>query len=147
MHEANRPVSNTAKLRERFEFRKAVQFTMEWSTLESLMEQLQVRNEDLWRLIKKTNMLQQLEEDLRDARKELDFAPSLSWIQSSATRVHQALSRSWCTSTCTHSAGLLLEPRLSRDYIADCFEMCILQVHSQRKWLDAEFKLVKDTSR
>ncbi len=149
-----------SELRKSFEVRKRVRFTMKRRRVRSLLQRL---NTCIIRLSSFTEKAEKLEDQVPETRSRLKFTAPLASIQENASKIYQALHRSWCTSNSPHSAVLLLEQRLVRpkkrkrvtqkpglELVAEanCFGLCFHgRCVSQSKWLDTEFRLVEQPSR
>ena len=153
---AHHPVSDTPIFGKKFEFRKRVKFTMKRRNVKILLDELETCNNRLYAFTEKA---EKLEEEPYRARRISRFSAPLHCIQENAKKLHEVLSRSWCSSHPSHCASLHLEQRLVRRKAprrklsqrsaevaaeANCFGLCLLPSPSQSKWLYAEFRIVDD---
>jgi hypothetical protein len=153
---ANRPIKKHGVLK--FQFSKRVKFTMKKQKVKKLLQNLEDYNAKLDTF---ANKAEKLEEPYKAERKS-KFVLPLSLVQGNAKKLYEGLSRSWCSAHSSHSAGLLLEPRLiierqkriqshkQRHSVEQCdthcFGISLLQNPSPKKWLDVEFRVVEDSS-
>ncbi len=144
--------------RQRFHFRKRVAFTMKRRTTSEKLKQLDECNARLYGFLEKAASLQDnMQSDTSGGRVRTRFVAPLQDIQNNASRVHRALSRSWCQVHDAHQAGLLLEQRLLRRKRRNrrgpppavgsmsCFGLCVWR-ESILTWLDTEFNLDDNAS-
>ncbi|RYP46715.1 hypothetical protein DL768_007123 [Monosporascus sp. mg162] len=150
---ANPPVSETPIFRQKFHFRKRVAFTMKRRAVGEKLEQLNECNARLYGFLEKAAKLQDnVQSDSSGPRIRIRFVAPLQTIRQNASRVHRALSRSWCRVHGAHEAGLLLEQRLVRRKrrnwrgpsqavgSVNCFGLSIWR-ESILTWLDTEVYL------
>ncbi|PGH13361.1 hypothetical protein AJ80_06355 [Polytolypa hystricis UAMH7299] len=155
---ANPPQSGTPILFKKFQFRNRVKFSMKRQRVRSLLERLDKCNT---RLQNYTETAAKLaageEEEPYQVHARVKFTAPLGCIQDNATKLHQALSRNWCTSHQSHRACLLLEQHLVRRKKhpklrvgksvavaeAGCFGVCLSPNPKELKWIEGEFRLTK----
>ena len=141
-----------------FQFRlgERVKFSMKRQRIRKSLDELKSSIEQLDTFYAKAEKL----DEPYKTRTKTKFALPLHVVQQNAARIYNVLSKTWCSSHASHSAGLLLEQRLvrkpergkagwrqqqlpsdSRD--CNCFEISLLESLSPRKWLDVELRLVE----
>lgn len=115
------------------------------------MKKLEDYNAQLNRILTASNQLS--ESTPTTDKTTLSFVGSLEEISRNASRVHDALSSSWCSlGDCNHQAALILEERLSRNFMSHrsgVTRPCgnagrfgiLLSRDDVSTWLNAEFNL------
>ncbi|KAJ5175165.1 uncharacterized protein N7482_001042 [Penicillium canariense] len=108
---SNLQIANTPFLHRNFEFRQRIKFTMKKNRVKAALERLEActRMIDAW-----TTRADRMQDEIPQSRLKLKFSASLGTIQENATKVHRAISRTWCNDNPVHVAHLLLEQRLVR---------------------------------
>ncbi|KAF1960347.1 hypothetical protein CC80DRAFT_582911 [Byssothecium circinans] len=146
---------------QKFEISKRVKFTMKRKRIKESLAELQRCIENLDKFQIKADKISAGDELYKsDSRSKISLP--VETIRENAKKLHNVLSKTWCTSHASHSVGLLLEQRLikrsrrgvpgwqnkrSREVRSDlnCFGLSFPQspVAKPRKWLDAEIRLVE----
>ncbi|KAK3376206.1 hypothetical protein B0T24DRAFT_216608 [Lasiosphaeria ovina] len=153
---ANPPTQNATRFRTKFCFRERIDFTMNRRTATTLLGKLGKCNTRLSEFIDKADKIQgKIQDETPSSRVKIKFVAPLSCIRGNASKVHGALSRSWCATHSTHQAGLRLEQRLVRRGRktrrrlpqeiggSDCFGISLLRI-STISWIDTEFRVNDD---
>ncbi|KAL3468872.1 hypothetical protein BJX99DRAFT_265738 [Aspergillus californicus] len=108
---SNPSVANTSSLRNNFEFKQRIAFTMKKKSMKMSLERLETCTNRIDTWIQRADRIQ---DEHPVPRWKLSFTGSLSVIQQNATRVYQALVRHRCKGRTQHPTQLLLEQRLRR---------------------------------
>ncbi|OQV08180.1 hypothetical protein CLAIMM_12493 [Cladophialophora immunda] len=108
---SNLPTANTSNIRNNFDFRQRIKFTMKKNRAKTSLDRLEActRRIDAW-----VARADKLQEETPQSRLKLKFSASLGTIQENASKIYGAISRNWCTDKPIHVARLLLEQRLLR---------------------------------
>ena len=144
---------------QKFEISRRVKFTMKKKKIKESLGELQRYIEILDKF--------QVKADKFTAAKVLYksdgclmFTLPVGSIRKNAKNLYEVLSKTWCTTHSSHSAGLLLEQRLIKmpnrgrpgwqhecltlgHCDTNCFGLSLLQSSTSRKWLDVEIRLVE----
>ncbi|KAF5649489.1 uncharacterized protein FTJAE_926 [Fusarium tjaetaba] len=144
-----------ARLPERtLRLRKRARFTWSCHKVKAEMKKLEGCNARLNRILTASNKLAELTPATDNMA--VSFVGPLEEISRNASRVHDALSSSWCSlGDCNHQAAIMLEERLSRKSIchrsganrpyANIGHFSILLSRDAvAAWLSAEFHLERD---
>ena len=136
-----------------FSFRERIDFAINRRTAITLLRKLRECNTRLSEFIDKADKIQsRIQDETPGSRVKIKFVAPLTCIRENASKVHGALSRSWCATHLTHHAGLRLEQRLvrrgrkSRKHLpqeiggSDCFGISLLRI-STFSWIDTEFSV------
>ncbi|KAF5568279.1 hypothetical protein FNAPI_270 [Fusarium napiforme] len=144
-----------ARLPERtLRLRKRAKFTWSRHKVKAKMKKLEDCNARLNRILSASNEL--AESTVATDNMTVSFVGPLEEISRNASRVHDALSSSWCSlGDCNHQAAIMLEERLSRQSIRHRsganrqysnighFSI-LLSRDAVAAWLSAEFHLERD---
>ncbi|KAH7260971.1 uncharacterized protein BKA55DRAFT_686548 [Fusarium redolens] len=151
------PVAQTAHPRKALRLQKRAKFTWSRHKIKAEMKKLEDCNAKLTRILTASNSL--TESAPTTDKMAVSFVGLLEEISRNASRVHDALSNSWCVlGDCTHKAGIMLEERLSRKSMSHKsgatrpygnfghFSISLWR-DAVATWLNAEFRLDPDEIR
>jgi hypothetical protein len=148
------PAKKGGILRQKFEFKNRIKFTMKRQKIKTSLDELQQNIDTLDKLHTKAERL--LSVEALPSRGRLPrFALPLDIIRQNAERLYRVLSQSWSCPDHSHTSGLLLEQRLkkrktktfqpvaekaSRNY--QYFDMTFYSPVCH-KWLDVEIRVLE----
>jgi len=147
-----------------FDISRRVKFTMKKKKIKESLDELQRYIEMLDKFQGKAEKIAAADE-LYKSDDWLMFALPVDIIRENTKRLYDILSKTWCSTHSSHSAGLLLEQRLMKkprrggsgsrrkrltlDHCdTNCFSLSLLQpsTSTPKKWLDVEIRLVESSA-
>ncbi|OCL00859.1 uncharacterized protein K441DRAFT_599828 [Cenococcum geophilum 1.58] len=150
---------------QKFEISKRVKFTMKKKRIKESLEELQRCIEMLDKFQVKADKIAAADELYKSDGRFRVTLP-VDTIRENAKKLYNVLSKTWCSTHSSHSAGLLLEQRLikkpkrggpgwqrKRLPVDHCdtnrFSLSLLQspASTSKKWLDVEIRLVESAAR
>lgn len=146
---------------QKFELSKRVKFTMKRKKLKESLTELESAIGMLDKFQNKAEKVAALEESYRPESHIRCLLPAEA-VRKNAKKLYHVLSKTWCSTHSSHSAGLLLEKRLikrsrrgeqrlqarkaeSDVCNTDCFALSLLQSPTavSKKWLHAEIRITE----
>ncbi|KAK6331780.1 hypothetical protein TWF718_002321 [Orbilia javanica] len=146
---------------QKFEISRRVKFTMKKKKIKESVEELQKCVDTLDKFQAKADKIAAVDERY-NIENEFVLTLHVDVIRENAKKLYDVLSKTWCSTHPSHSAGLLLEQRLIRKprrggpgrrhknsmlshCDTDCFALSLLQysASNSKKWLDVEIRVVE----
>jgi hypothetical protein len=149
---------------QKFEISRRVKFTMKKKKIKESLKELQRCIEMLDKFQVKADKIAEADE-LYKSEGWFRVTLPTDTIRENAKKLYSVLSKTWCSTHSSHSAGLLLEQRLikklKRERLGwqrkrltvdhcdtNCFGLSLLQspTSTSKKWLDVEIRLVESSA-